>query len=169
MRRDQFDHVLRAAAAIADETEFVVIGSQALLGVVQNPPEELLVSVELDLYPLKDPAKADLIDGSIGELSPFHETFGYHAHGVGPETAVLPAGWRERLVAYRSQGVVAHCLSLEDLAVSKLAAGRPKDLEYVQVLLKTGFLERSAVRELASSLKEPMPAAVRERLDRLSA
>src|SRR2546423_11142619 len=27
-----------------------------------------------------------------------HQTFGYYAHGVGAETAILPAGWRERLV-----------------------------------------------------------------------
>jgi hypothetical protein len=47
----------------------------------------LLTSQEADIYPLGDPAKSDLIDGTIGELSPFHETFGYYAHGVGPETA----------------------------------------------------------------------------------
>jgi hypothetical protein len=39
-----------------------------------------------------------LIDGSIGEGSPFNQTFGYYAHGVSEETAILPAGWKERLV-----------------------------------------------------------------------
>jgi len=48
------------------------------------------------------PEKADIIDGCIGELSPFHETFGYYAHGIGPETAVLPAKWKTRLVHRRS-------------------------------------------------------------------
>lgn len=33
-----------------------------------------------------------MIDGSIGELSPFHETFGYYAQGVDETTAVLPEG-----------------------------------------------------------------------------
>jgi hypothetical protein len=43
-------------------------------------------------------AKSDLIDGNIGEGSRFHETFGFYAQGVSLKTAVLPAGWRDRLV-----------------------------------------------------------------------
>lgn len=38
-----------------------------------------------------------IIDGSIGELSAFHDTFGYYAQDVGPETATLPAGWVDRI------------------------------------------------------------------------
>jgi hypothetical protein len=38
----------------------------------------------------------------IGELSPFHETFGYYAHGVAEETALLPQGWKDRLVAVQN-------------------------------------------------------------------
>jgi hypothetical protein len=90
MNLKQLEHVLRACGSIAESREIVVIGSQALLASHHDAPEELLRSVEVDCYPLNDPAKADLIDGSIGELSPFHETFGYYAHGVGPETAAEP-------------------------------------------------------------------------------
>ncbi len=50
------------------------------------------ICIALVVASLGGAAKADLIDGSIGELSPFHETFGYYAHGLGPETAALPAG-----------------------------------------------------------------------------
>lgn len=38
-----------------------------------NAPSLLLVSAEADLFPLHRPELADLIDGSIGEGSPFHE------------------------------------------------------------------------------------------------
>ena len=89
------------------------------------------MSAEADTYPLDAPEKADLIDGSIGERSPFHETFGYYAHGVGPETAVLPTRWKSRCVPVQNantHGVLALCLSSVDLAISKLAAGREKDL-----------------------------------------
>jgi hypothetical protein len=50
---------------------------------------------------LDDPtdAKADQVDGAIGELSAFHETFGYWAQGVSVSTAVLPEGWRDRVIA----------------------------------------------------------------------
>ena len=98
MTRSELEHVIRAAGAIAETDELIIIGSQAILGSCSDPPGELLVSVEVGLYPLPDVEKADLIDGSIGEASPFHETFGYYAHGVGPETAVLPKNRKDRLM-----------------------------------------------------------------------
>jgi len=108
MQRAQLEHIIRAATAITGAQEFVVVGSQAILGTFPEPPAELLVSIEADLFTLRNPADADLIDGSIGEGSPFHQTFGYYAHGVGLETAVLPAGWRERLVSVHT----ANCVSI---------------------------------------------------------
>ncbi|MGH9252973.1 MAG: hypothetical protein ACRD3C_00220 [Vicinamibacterales bacterium] len=42
MDRVALEHILRAAAAIADEREFVVIGSQAVLGQFPNAPPALL-------------------------------------------------------------------------------------------------------------------------------
>ena len=45
----------------------------------------MLRSPELDIYPPRAPELADLIDGSIGEGSPFRGTFGYYAQGVGHE------------------------------------------------------------------------------------
>ena len=76
----------------------MIVGSQSLLGQFPNAPEELLLSMAADVFCLRDAADSDLIDGSIGEGSPFHRTFGYYAHGVSGDTAVLPAGWRDRLV-----------------------------------------------------------------------
>lgn len=96
MQRHEIEHVLRAAAAISKENSFVLVGSQAVGLLIDSPPVELLVSAELDLYPSMHPEKADLIDGAIGALSTFHDTFGYHADGVGPETATLPPDWMER-------------------------------------------------------------------------
>ena len=92
MQRPQLEHILRAAFGITGADRFVVIGSQSVLGQFPDPPAELLVSVEADLFTFRGPQDADLIDGSIGEASPFHQTFGYYAHGVGEETAVLPGG-----------------------------------------------------------------------------
>ena len=98
MKLDELKHVLRASAAIADENSMVVVGSQAILLLLDEPPESLLVSREVDLYPALHPERADLIDGAIGMHSSFHETFGYFADGVGPETAVMPADTlRERI------------------------------------------------------------------------
>jgi hypothetical protein len=98
MRREHFEHVVAAAANVVEEDEFVVIGSQAILGTVHEPPSELLESMEADIYPLHRPELSDFIDGALGDGSPFEQQFGYFAHGVGPETAKAPAGWEERLV-----------------------------------------------------------------------
>src|SRR5690348_2798282 len=98
MKRADLEHLIRAAGSIADTQSVVIIGSQAILGAYSDPPVELVVSQEADMYPADAPERADLVDGSIGEKSPFHETFGYYAHGVSPETAVLPANWKSRVV-----------------------------------------------------------------------
>ena len=84
MQRSELAHILRASAAIANETSFVLIGSQAVLLLLDNPPAELMRSTEIDLYPALHPEKSDLIDGAIGAFSTFHDTYGYHADGVGP-------------------------------------------------------------------------------------
>ena len=139
MTRAALEHLLRAAAAITDERDFVVIGSQAVLGQFPQAPEALLVSIEADLYPRDAIDKSDLVDGAIGELSQFHETFGYYAHGVDETTATLPAGWRQRLIALRNDntgGATGWCLDVHDLASSKLVAGRDRDRAYVRVLLQ---------------------------------
>lgn len=99
MTRQQLEHIIRAASMIADDDELVIIGSQSVLGQYPRAPPELLRSMEADVFPKNKPERWDVIDGSIGELSPFHETFGYYAQGVGPETATLPPGWQDRLVA----------------------------------------------------------------------
>jgi hypothetical protein len=51
MTRDAIEHLLRAAAALTNERDFIVIGSQAILGQFPQAPEALLVSIEADLYP----------------------------------------------------------------------------------------------------------------------
>lgn len=73
MNRQNLEHISRASSAITNEYEIVIIGSQALLGAVPHPPAELMESMEADVYPLRHPELADLIDGSIGEGSIFHD------------------------------------------------------------------------------------------------
>lgn len=141
MNKAEFDHTIRAVGAILGVDEILIIGSQAAHGSVREQlPPEALRSVEVDVAAFEDPdsAKADLIDGSIGEASMFHETFGIYAQGVSETTATLPNGWRDRLVRYASpatEGTTAWCLDLHDLWISKAVAGRPKDFEYCRAFL----------------------------------
>jgi hypothetical protein len=88
MRRPQLEHIIRAAAGITGASEFVVIGSQAVLGQFPDPPAELLISMEADLFTFRSDSDAELIDGSIGEASPFHRT-----------SATMPTGSAKRLLS----------------------------------------------------------------------
>lgn len=167
MKRNELEHVLRAAGAISGIREWVIVGSQAILGAFPNAPAEVLVSQEVDLYAPNDEAASDLIDGSIGEKSPFHDTFGYYAHGVGPSTAVLPPQWRTRAVSVRSEatgGVTGICPHPVDLAVSKLAAGRDKDREFVRALLQHGIVTAAEIERAAGELDSELASRIRSRL-----
>ena len=93
MRRADVAHILRASRSLTNETEFVLVGSQSAHVSIADLPEVMRQSGELDIYPLRRPELAEVIDGAIGEGSPFHTTFGYYAQGVAPETAKLPRGW----------------------------------------------------------------------------
>ena len=172
MHRQQLEHIIRAAAGITGASEFVIVGSQAVLGQFPQAPDELLISIEADVFSLRDPADSDLIDGSIGEGSPFHQTFGYYAHGVSVETAILPDGWRERLVPVRNEntgGGTGLCLEIHDLAVSKLIAGREKDLDFIGGLLRHRLVQVPVLRDrlnTASLTPERLQICL-ARLDRL--
>ncbi len=152
MKRSQVEHVLRAAAAITQETSFFVIGSQAVLFHFPHAPEDLTHSRELDLYPACHPEKADLIDGAIGAMSSFDETFGYHADGVGPETAALPLDWRTRESLFYVGDVTAICPEIHDLAVSKCVAGREKDAGYIQALFRHRMIDLDTMVERAGKI-----------------
>lgn len=171
MRRHELEHVIGAAANISDEEEFVVIGSQAILASHPDAPPELLISMEADLYPRRSPDKADDIDGAIGDGSQFHVTFGYYAHGVGPETAKAPAGWRDRLVRLdvpprpsSTRAAVAWCIEIHDLVLAKLVAGRPRDWEFARDALAADVVEARTLRERIKDL--PLSREHREQIAR---
>lgn len=173
MNREQFEHTVRAAGAVLGINDILVIGSQALHASISGElPDEASRSVEVDVAVFEDADghEADLIDGSIGEASMFHSTFGYYAHGVAETTAVLPAGWRERLVRFETpatRGVVAWCLEPHDLWVSKAIVGRDKDLEFCKALLALGVVDRAVLArrvEQVDSLDQRVKTLVHARI-----
>ena len=170
MKRSDLEHLIRAAGAIAKDGQIVIIGSQAVLGQFPNAPVALLGSMEADVFPRNRPERAGLIDGAIGEGSSFHEQFGYYAQGVSESTATLPEGWKERLVPVANPntgGIEGLCLEVHDLAVSKYAAGREKDLAFTAALARHGLtrrptlLERAAGTALSAALRKLVQARIR--------
>lgn len=168
MRRDHFDHVLRAAAAVVDD-EIVIVGSQAILAQFPDAPSEMVVSEELDVYPRSDPERSIEIDAALGQGSQFEETFGYRAHGVGRETAVAPAGWEERLVrvevpAAVEGSAVGWALEAHDLVLSKLVAGRDEDIAFAVAALRAGLVGPDELERRVSLLDPTVRDEVAARL-----
>lgn len=159
MTRMALEHIIRASGSIADVDDIIVVGSQAILGQFPDAPAELLVSNEADVYPRDSPDRSDLIDATLGEGSPFQKSFGYYAHGIDETTAILPAGWRDRLILIsgaNTRFVRGWCLEVHDLAIAKYAAGREKDFEYTKLLAQHGMVRQPVLEErLHSTLIDP--------------
>ena len=168
MRRADLEHLIRAAATIADDDELIVVGSQAVLAEFPDAPEEMLRSDEADIYPKNKPERWELIDGAIGELSTFHDTFGYYAQGVEEGVAILPKGWKERLIPLcnpATRGATGLCLELHDLLISKYVANREKDRRYCRAAAKAGLAKRHILIErLADTELDPARREVAEDL-----
>ena len=153
MTREELEHIIRASGVITDQYEFVIVGSQFMLGLVPNPEPVFSVSMEADIYPLLAPELADKIDGAIGEGSQFHQTYGYYAQGVGPETALLPKDWMRRVHRVQNEntdGRVGYCLDVRDLFMAKAAAGREKDREFCAALLAHGYVMPGQLLDLVT-------------------
>jgi len=163
VRREHLEHLIRACADLTDEDNIVVVGSQAIHGSHADPPRSLLFSLEADVYPRDRPERADVIDGAIGEGSPFHKTFEYYAHGVAPDTAKAPQDWEARLVALstpNTRGATGWCLEAHDLVLAKCVAGREKDWNFAAEALAHGIVELSELESRAPRL--PVENALQE-------
>lgn len=159
MNRLQLEHIIRAAGDIAGDDDIVILGSTAVLAQFTDVPEEIIRSMEADIFPRNKPVMAAVVDGCIGELSPFHQTYGYYAHGVGPETARnLPAGWEKRLVPIRNEntrGITGWAVEIHDLVLGKYVLGREKDLEFNAGIIRRGLVPRENLLERIEHLEAP--------------
>jgi hypothetical protein len=147
MKKQQLDHVLRAAGRITGETQFVIVGSQSLHGRYPDAADEIVHSEEVDLIAKSAPQRPEWLN-AIGQDSPFHEEFGYYADPVDETTATLPRGWKGRLVNLPSgntDGVLGLCLDPHDLAISKYVARREKDRAFTRELARRALVDKTPV------------------------
>lgn len=168
MNRAQLEHIIRASGEIAGVQDVIILGSQAILGQFPELAEPLfksncedislramtqnilLRSIEVDVLIPDAEGKSDLIDGAIGELSPFHHTYGYYAQGIDSTTAILPEAWRDRLNIVcnkNTNNIRGHCVEIHDLIISKLCAGRQKDIEFFHAAIKLRLIKQNVLLE----------------------
>ena len=169
MKKQQVDHVLRAAGRITGEKQFIIVGSQALHGKHPDLADSIVRSVEVALLAPKSPDRTEWLV-AIGVYSPFHEEFGYYADPVSAETATLPKGWKGRLVRLPpgdTEGVRGLCLDPHDLAISKYVAFREKDLLFIRELARRRIISKDQLLTLLEQTKitDDLRERIRARID----
>ena len=165
MNREDLEQIIRASGDVTNRYEFIIVGSQSILGSIPDPHQVFTMSAEADIYPLDAPELADKIDGAIGEGSQFHASNGYYAQGVGPETAILPQGWMSRVHRLQNRNTndrVGFCLDVIDLFMSKACAGRDKDREFCMALIEHGHVDPEQALGMVDGM--PLDADGRRRL-----
>jgi uncharacterized nucleotidyltransferase DUF6036 len=164
MKKRHLEHVLRAAGRITGEKRFVIIGSQSLHGKYPDLPDDLVSSAEVDLISTGRTSRTEWLN-AIGQDSPFHQEFGYYADPVEEGTAILPRGWKGRLVNLPpgdTEGVQGLCLEPHDLVIAKYVARRDKDLAFNRELARRKLVSAKRLLELLQMT--PVGPAVRDRI-----
>lgn len=169
MTREQLAHVLRAVSRTAEDPDVLVIGSQSILGSYSEDelPPEATGSMEVGTAFFSDPdeTKSDLVDAMIGELSQFHNEFGYYPQGVSVNTGVFPTGWMDRLVTYETPSTAPGrglCLEPHDCVLAKLVRFEEKDQNFAVALAREGLIDLDILADRVETL--PAHPAVIERI-----
>ncbi len=150
MKKSEVEHVLRAAGRIVGDTQFIIIGSQSIHGKYPDTFSGAAISAEVDIIAKNKPDRTELLN-VIGVDSPFHESYGYYADPVDENTAMLPKGWKGRLVNLKvetSDGVAGLCLDPHDLLISKYYARREKDVDFNREVVQSGCVSREQLLKL---------------------
>lgn len=145
MYRSQLQHVILEIGQRFEFAEFHIIGSAAILATLPNPPEGALTATrDVDVIPPDDDERmADRISFVLGEASDFDREYGYYAQGVTSSTPrYAPTGWKARAIPIRVDQYTGWCMDPHDLVLSKLGAGREKDLAFAKDVADLGLLRR---------------------------
>ena len=172
MHRSQLQHVIFEIGRRFDIQEFHIIGSAAILAALPNPPEGALTATrDVDVIPPNDDERlADRISFVLGEASDFDIEHGYYAQGVTSRTPTYaPNDWKARALPVRVEQYTGWCMDPHDLVLSKLGAGREKDLDFARSAAKLGLVRREELtRRLAGvSCPEDHKRQISARIDSL--
>ena len=148
MELAHIERLLSEARRLSQHTEFVIMGSLSVLGVMglRPIPPRMLMSIDVDCYMRNDPGRTDDLKPALGEGSRFQRENGYYLDPVSPSLPTLPEAWVHRLVRVDfDSGVIAHFLDPNDAAVSKYARGEPRDREWIRAGLNEAILSAPVI------------------------
>lgn len=144
MDLSQLETLFIEAKRLTSHSEYVVVGSLCVLGIVKRSseiPPRMLMSIDVDCYTSKDPGRIFEVAEALGAGSKFEEEHGYYLDPISPDLPTLPDNWEYRLVPVEMQEqIVISFLDPNDAAVSKYARCDRRDREWIRAGLKAGLL-----------------------------
>jgi hypothetical protein len=143
MELSHLQQLFDQARKLTNHTEFVVVGSLSILGLVEGSrvPARMLMSIDVGCWTRRDPERIFALSDALGEGSAFEARHGFYLDPISPRVPTLPENWQYRLLRVPlADGIVAFFLDPNDAAVSKYARCEPRDREWVQAGLKAGLL-----------------------------
>ncbi len=156
--RDDLLHAARSVAEHFQTDRVIVVGSQAILLTWPDAPIGLKITSEIDLYPennreweARNPGfeASEEISALFGEMSAFHQRFGFYLDGVDENTAQMPPDWMNRAATAEidvyGRTVVIVCPAIQDVVVSKLHRLAEKDLDFIRECVAAGRMEVASV------------------------
>ena len=155
--RDRED-LLRAARSVAEHfsaERVIIVGSQAILLTWPDAPVVMKITPEIDIYPennrdweARNPCfeASEEISVLFGEMSQFHERFGFYLDGVDENTARMPPDWLDHaktmeIDVYGRTAVVV-CPCIEDVIVAKLHRLVEKDVTFIKACAEVRPMDR---------------------------
>ena len=170
MNLEALARLLREASRVTKHRHFVIVGSLSAVGASTSPPERMVQSIDVDLFPKLDPGRIDEINTRVGEGSDFHIEHGYYADALSPATLSLPAQWEARLIQMPLEGgVTAWFLDPDDAAASKLIRSASNDLEWVDAGLQAGILSAERIAPRLRSIENALAGEIPKALANLAA
>ncbi len=173
MKAEQVYSILRRAADVTGWTEFVVIGSQAIHGTIENPDiREVIRSNDVDIYPKggygANNAMWETVLVELGQDSDYHLETDTYVEAVPPTLARLPCGWLDRAIIKNigsigfgngRRPINLYFPEIHDLVVSKIMIGvhREKDRAFLNAVVRLGLVNRETLEERLGSTSLPDP------------
>jgi hypothetical protein len=152
VRREHLARLFAEARRLCGETDYVVLGSLAVLGYAGDVPARMAASIDVDAYSKHDPARVFELAAALGQGSPFEAAHGYYLDPISPRVATLPQGWEQRLARIElASELVGWFLEPNDAAVSKYARMEPRDQEWIRPGLRAGVLSLETLERRFSS------------------
>lgn len=171
---NEYGKLYQAATKTSNNVHVFIMGSQSIWGNLEAPNKELLNSCDLDCLPDYDLMNESGI--TFNELDS-HITFcagegtekvdelynGKFLDLITDKTVCAPTCWRERVKekTYELNNgttITASFLDKHDLILSKMVAGRGKDLDYVKTLFNDNSVSVKEIKRTLNSteMEEPI-------------